>query len=74
MSAAKQTVLIGFVSGIFTLAGVVAYTESRTGEEKESVRRERYATAAGTLVTGGIIGALILALNADSDGLRGNVG
>lgn len=74
MTVAQQTVLLGLVSGAFTLIGVIAYTESRAGEEREAVQLERYATAAATIVSGGILGALLLAMNASDDGLRGNVG
>lgn len=75
MSFAQQSVLLGIVSGVLTGAGTVIATEVVADpDERPALRRERYAALAATVVVGGTVGALFLALNAHQDGLRGNVG
>lgn len=74
LTVPQQTVLVGMLGQFLTTAAVIAFVESREEKEKPSIRRERYAALAGGIISTGILGAVVLALNADSDGLRGNVG
>lgn len=75
MTLAQQSVLVGIVSGALTGAGTIIATEFiAEPADRVALRRERYAALAATVVIGGTVGALFLALNAHEDGLRGNVG
>ncbi len=74
ITPAQQTVLLTIVAGLATAISTVVIVETSEPNERGKMRRERYATLAGTAVVVGLTGALILALNARSDGLIGNVG
>ncbi len=74
MTFAQQTVLIGMVSGVLTGVATVISTEVAPEKDRAQLRRERYLSLAGAAVVGGMLGALLLAVNAHDDGYRGNVG
>lgn len=74
LTAAQQTVLLTIVAALATAISTVAIVETSEPDDRGKMRRERYATLAGTAVAVGLTGAIILALNARSDGLIGNVG
>ncbi len=75
LTIAQQSVLVGLVGGVASGVATIVVTETaEPKEDRPALRRERYLSLAGAAVVGGLVGALVLAMNAESDGLRGNTG